>query len=68
MVREKEQVCWTTGDVQVMVSLFKRPGDSKMPSTKELLKEQYKQTKSRHKDDRAYVKPGEATIIDAIDK
>ena len=40
-VREKEEVCWTAGDVQVMISWFKRPGDSKMPSTKELLKEWY---------------------------
>ena len=67
-VHEKEEVCWTAGDVQVMVSWFKRPGDSKMPSTKELLKEQYEQTKSRHEDNRAYLKPGEAAIIDAIDE
>ena len=39
-----------------------------MLSTKELLKEQYKQTKSRHEDDRAYLKPGEAAIIDAVDE
>ena len=35
----KEEAQWTAGDVQVMVSWFKRPGDSKMPSTKELLKQ-----------------------------
>ena len=52
----------------MMVSWFKRPGDSKMPSTKELLKEQYKQTKSRHEDDRAYLKPEESAIIDAVDE
>jgi len=52
----------------VMVSWFKRPGDSKLPSTKKLLKERYKQTKSRHKDDRAYLKLGEAAIIDAINE
>ena len=52
----------------MMVSWFKRPGNSKLPSTKELLKEQYKQTKSRHKDDRAYLKLGEAAIINAINE
>jgi len=36
--------------------------------TKELLKERYKQTKSRHKDDRAYLKLGEAAIIDDVDE
>jgi len=36
--------------------------------TKNLLKERCKQTKSRHKDDRAYLKLGEAAIIDAIDE
>ena len=54
--REKEEVSW-----------FKRPGDSKLP-IKELLKERYEQTKSRREDDRAYLKPGEAAIIDAIDE
>jgi len=51
-----------------MVSWLKRPGDSKMPSTKKLLKEQYEQTKHRCKDDRTYLKLGEAAIIDAINE
>ena len=67
-IHEKEEVHWTAGNVQVMVSWFKRPGDSKMPSTKELLKEWYEQTKSRHEDDRAYLKPGRAAIIDAVNE
>ena len=52
----------------MMVSWFKRPGNNKIPSTKELLKEQYEQTKSRHEDDRAYLKPGESAIIKAINE
>ena len=51
-----------------MDSWFKRPGDSKMPSTRKLLKEQHEQTKNRHKDDRTYLKPGEAAIINAINE
>jgi len=39
-----------------------------MLSTKELLKEQYEQTKNRPKDNRAYLEPGETAIIDAIDE
>ena len=46
-VCEKEEGPWTAGDVHVMVFWFKRPGDSKMPSTKELLKEQYEQSKQK---------------------
>ena len=48
-----------------MVTWFKRPGDSKMPSTKELLKQRYEQTKKRSKNDRTYLKSGKAPIIDA---
>ena len=45
-------------------------GDSKLPlpSTNELLKEWYKQTKSRHEDDRAYLKLVEAAIINAANE
>ena len=48
----------------MIVSWFKRPGDSKMPSTKELLKQRYEQTKNRRKNDRTYLKSIEAPIID----
>ena len=63
-VHQKEQAHWTVGDIQVMVSWFKRPGDSKMPMTKELLKQRYDQTKNRSKHDRTYLKSSEAPIID----
>ena len=42
-IHGKEEARWTAGDVQVMVSWFKRPGDSKMPSTKELRNDMSKQ-------------------------
>ena len=38
-----------------------------MPSTKELLKEEYKQTKKRPKDNMANLEPGKAKISNAID-
>ena len=62
-MRQKEEVHWTVGDISAMVSWFKRPGDSKMPSTKELLKQQYEQTKNRSKNNRTYLKAGEDPII-----
>ena len=49
-----------------MVSWFKRPGDSKMPTTKDLLKQRYDQTKNRSKHDRTYLKSSKAPIIDAV--
>ena len=36
--------------------------------TEELLKERYEQTKSRHEDDRAYLKLGGAAIINVVDE
>ena len=47
-----------------ILNWFKRPGDSKMPSTKELLKQRYEQTKNRSKNDRTYLNSGKAPIID----
>ena len=38
---------------------------SKMSSMKELLKQQYEQTKNRCEIDQTYLKPGEVAIIDA---
>ena len=64
-VHQKEEVHWTVGDICMMVSWFRRPGDSKMPSTKELLKQQYEQTKNRSKNNRTYLKAGEDPISDA---
>ena len=48
-----------------ILNWFERPGDSKMPSTKEMLKQRYEQTKNRSKNDRTYLKSGEVPIIDA---
>jgi len=48
-----------------ILNWFKRPGDSKMPSTKELRKQRYEQTKKRSENDRTYLKSGKAPIIDA---
>ena len=39
-----------------------------MPSRKELLKQQYEQTKNRCEIDLTYLKPGEVAIIDAGDE
>ena len=39
-----------------------------MPSTKELLKEWYKQTNNKPEDNRAHLEPGEAAITDAVDE
>ena len=36
-VRQKDEVSWNLQDLRTMVSWFKRPGDSKMPSKKEQL-------------------------------
>ena len=41
---------------------------SKMPSTKELLKQRCKQTKNRCEIDQTYLKPGEVAIVDACDE
>ena len=35
-----------------------------MPSTKELLKQRYEQTKNRSKNDRTYLSQGEVAIVD----
>ena len=52
-----------------MVSWFKRPGDSKMPSTKELLKQRYEQTKNRSENNCNYLSQGEVAIVDdAVDE
>jgi len=48
-----------------ILNWFKRPGDNKMPTTKELLKQRYEQTKNRSKNDRTYLKSGEAPVTDA---
>jgi len=51
-----------------MVSWFKHPGDSKMPSNKEQLLRHYDQTNNRIKLNRTYLKPGEHAIVDGVDE
>ena len=63
-IHGKEEAWWTAGDVQVIISWFKRPGESKMPSIKELLKQQYEQTKNRSENDCTYLSQGEVAIVD----
>jgi len=47
-----------------MLSQFKHPGDSKMPSKKKQLLEHYNQTKNQSENNRTYLKPGENAVID----
>ena len=50
-----------------ILNWFKRPGDSKMPSTKELLKQRYDQTKNRSEHDRTHLKSSNA-VADTDDE
>jgi hypothetical protein len=47
-----------------MVSWFKRPGDSKIPTTKAKLKARYELTCNRREDDRSRLKVGEEPVLD----
>ena len=58
---------WSTSDYKVMVSWFKRPGDSKLPTTKNKLMERYALTCNRREDDRSRLKEGEEPVVDASD-
>ena len=55
---------WSTSDFKIMVSWFKRPGDSKLSTTKTKLKARYKLTCSRCEDDRSRLKEGEEAVVD----
>eukprot|EP00590_Aulacoseira_subarctica_P012184 CAMPEP_0172414772 /NCGR_PEP_ID=MMETSP1064-20121228/1395_1 /TAXON_ID=202472 /ORGANISM="Aulacoseira subarctica , Strain CCAP 1002/5" /LENGTH=90 /DNA_ID=CAMNT_0013151587 /DNA_START=1081 /DNA_END=1353 /DNA_ORIENTATION=- len=55
---------WSTEDYKVMVSWYKRPGDSKMPTTKAKLKARYEGTSTRREDERNRLKPGEEPVVD----
>ena len=55
---------WNAGELQTMVSWFKRPGDSKLPQRKEQLMEQYMLTCNRSETERNRLKEGEQPIID----
>ena len=47
-----------------MVSWFKCPGDSKLPSKKQQLLIHYEQTKNCSKNNRTYLKSGEHAVVD----
>jgi hypothetical protein len=55
---------WSTEDYKVMVSWYRRPGDSKMPATKANLKAMYELTKTCRKDERSRLKPDEEPVVD----
>jgi hypothetical protein len=55
---------WSTSDFKIMVSWFKRPGDSKIPTTKAKLKARYELTCNRREDDRSRLKVGEEPVLD----
>jgi len=47
-----------------MVSWFKHPGDSKIPTTKTKLKARYELTCNRREDDRSGLNEGEEPVLD----
>ena len=51
-------------DMKAMVSLFKHPEDSKMPTTKAKLIEQYELAMNCCKEDRSCLKEGEQAIVE----
>ena len=55
---------WTVNDVKAMVSWYKRPGDSKMPSKRDKLIERYALTKNRSEAERSRLKEGEEAVVD----
>jgi len=58
---------WSTSDLKIMVSWFKRPGDSKLPTTKTKLQARYQLTCNRREDDRSRLKEGEEPVLDQED-
>ena len=57
----------SVSDFKIMVSWFKRPGDSKLPTTKNKLMERYALTCNRREDNRSRLKEGEEPVVDASD-
>ena len=55
---------WNLEDLKAMVSWFKHPGDSKMPTTKAKLLKQYALTMNRSKEERSCLKEGEDAIVE----
>ena len=62
-VHQKEEVSWNQQDIRTMVSWFKHPGDSKLPSRKQQLLIHYEQTKNCSKNNRTYLKSGEHAVV-----
>jgi hypothetical protein len=58
---------WKLTDLKVMVSYFKRPGDSKMPTTRNKLLTRYILTCSRIETERGRLKEGEEPVVDDDD-
>jgi hypothetical protein len=55
---------WTGDDLKAMVSWFKRPGDSKMPTKKVDLLRRYQLTCIRREEERNRLKEGEEPLVD----
>ena len=51
-------------DVRAMVSWYKHPGDSKMPSKQDKLIERYALTKNRSEAEWSHLKEGEEAVVD----
>ena len=58
---------WSKNDLKIMVSWFKRPGDSKLPTKKSKLKARYELTCNRCEYDRSRLKEGEEPVIEEED-
>ena len=58
---------WNLDDLKAMVSWFKRPGDSKMPTTKAKLLERYALTMNCSEEERSCLKEGEDAIVEEGD-
>jgi hypothetical protein len=57
---------WTVDDWKTMVIWFKRPGDSKIPTSKVKLIERYEFTCNRCENERNRLKQGENAVVDAV--
>ena len=55
---------WNLEDLKAMVSWFKCPGDSMLPTTKAKLLKQYALTMNRSKEERSHLKEGEDAIVE----
>ncbi len=54
---------WSTNELTTMVSWYKRPGDSKIPTTRAKLIARYLLTCNRCEVDRSRLQPGEEPVI-----